>query len=114
MDEVCYKTGGSVVLSDSFSTAIFKQSFIRFFKKQEEDEQDGENSEYLDMGFNATLEVKTGVDLKIEGLIGNATSLPFNKTVPANERMISANIERENQQLEIVQCQSTIDLCIIF
>lgn len=97
MDEVCYKTGGSVVLSDSFSTAIFKQSFIRFFKKQEEDEQDGENSEYLDMGFNATLEVKTGVDLKIEGLIGNATSLPFNKTVPANERMISTNIVGEGK-----------------
>ena len=66
------------------------------------------------MGFNATLEVKTGVDLKIEGLIGNATSLPFNKTVPANERMISTNIVGENQQLEIVQCQSTINLCIIF
>ena len=49
------------------------------------------------MGFNATLEVKTGVDLKIEGLIGNATSLPFNKTVPANERMISANIVGEGK-----------------
>ena len=34
MDEICYKTGGSVVLSDSFSTAIFKQSFIRFFKSK--------------------------------------------------------------------------------
>jgi protein transport protein SEC23 len=87
MDEVCYKTGGSVVLSDSFSTAIFKQSFVKFFKKQETED---ESTAFLDMGFNATLEVKTGVDLKIEGLIGNATPLPFNKTTPANERMISS------------------------
>ncbi|KAG7665034.1 uncharacterized protein J8A68_001442 [[Candida] subhashii] len=84
MDEVCYKTGGMVVMCDSFSTAIFKQSFIKFFNKQD----DG-NSEFLDMGFNATLEVKVPHDLKIEGLIGNATALPFNKTITQNERMIS-------------------------
>ncbi|KAK6200266.1 uncharacterized protein RJT21DRAFT_121165 [Scheffersomyces amazonensis] len=71
MDEVCYKTGGTVVMSDSFNTAIFKQSFIKFFKKQSED------SDFLDMGFNATLEVKCSVDLKIQGLIGNATALPL-------------------------------------
>ncbi|EMG47690.1 SEC23 Protein transport protein SEC23 [Candida maltosa Xu316] len=91
MDEVCCKTGGSVVLSDSFSTAIFKQSFIKFFKKQEEEDDENEHGEYLDMGFNATLEVKTCTDLKVEGLVGNATSLPLNKTVPANERMVSIN-----------------------
>lgn len=101
MDEVCYKTGGSVVLSDSFSTAIFKQSFVKFFKKLESvegnEEQNADAGEYLDMGFNATLEVKTGVDLKIEGLIGNATPLPLNKTTPANERMISSNITGEGK-----------------
>lgn len=86
MDEVCTKTGGVVIMTDSVSTAIFRQSFARFFKKQET------NNEWLDMGFNSTLEVKVCQDLKIEGLIGNATSLPFNKTVIANERMIS---ERE-------------------
>ncbi|KAI3406455.2 hypothetical protein KGF56_000586 [Candida oxycetoniae] len=83
MDEICYKTGGSVVLSDSFSTAIFKQSFTKFFKKQHD------YNEYLDMGFNSTLEVKVCSDLKVEGLVGQATALPYNRTNPINERMIS-------------------------
>ena len=73
-------------MTDSVSTAIFRQSFARFFKKQEI------NNEWLDMGFNSTLEIKVCQDLKIEGLIGNALALPFNKMVAANERMIS---ERE-------------------
>ncbi|CAI5760421.1 unnamed protein product [Candida verbasci] len=87
MDEVCLKTGGLIVMSDSFSTAIFKQSFGKFFKRQREDEEI--ENDYLDMGFNATLEIKTSTDLKIQGLIGNATSLPLNKSVPVNDRMIS-------------------------
>ncbi|RLV91196.1 Protein transport protein SEC23 [Spathaspora sp. JA1] len=85
MDEVCYKTGGVVVMSDSFTTTIFKQSFLRFFKKDEFD--------YLDMGFNATLEIKTSPDLKIQGLLGNATSLPYNKTIAHNERMFTTSAD---------------------
>lgn len=87
MDEICYKTGGVVVMSDSFSTAIFKQSFIKFFKKQDED-----NSEYLDMGFNATLEVRATSDLKVEGLIGNATALPVRKDNPFAEKTVSQTV----------------------
>ncbi|KAI5949541.1 hypothetical protein KGF54_005418 [Candida jiufengensis] len=90
MEELCCKTGGVVVMSDSFSTAIFKQSFTKFFKKQE---TDSDTEDYLDMGFNATIEVKTSSDLKIEGLIGNATALPYNKLIPSNEKMISVTKE---------------------
>lgn len=74
MDEACYKTGGVCVLSDSFSTAIFKQSFLKFFRKQENGADD-----FLDMGFNASLEVRTASDLKVQGLIGTATALPQRK-----------------------------------
>lgn len=84
MDEVCYKTGGVVVMSDSFNTAIFKQSFIKFFNKQQE-----ENSEYLDMAFNATLECRTTLDLQIQGLVGNATKLPYRKDNRYIEPIIS-------------------------
>jgi hypothetical protein len=42
-------TGGEIVLSDGFNTAIFKQSFIRLFSKNHEG--------FLNMGFNASLEV---------------------------------------------------------
>lgn len=44
------KTGGIVILSDSFNTSIFKQSFQRIFLK------DGQN--HLIMGFNATFDVQ--------------------------------------------------------
>lgn len=43
-------TSGVIILSDSFNTAIFKQSFMRVFTK----DMDGQ----LNMGFNATLEVQ--------------------------------------------------------
>ncbi|KAJ3019085.1 GTPase-activating protein S23 [Thoreauomyces humboldtii] len=59
-------TNGYMVLSDSFNTAIFKQSFIRMFSKDAEG--------YLQMGFNATLEVQTTRELRVCGLIGPAIS----------------------------------------
>lgn len=59
-------TGGSMILSDSFSTAIFKQSFQRMFTKDEQGS--------LLMGFNATFDVITTKDLKVCGLIGGAVS----------------------------------------
>ncbi|TPX68583.1 hypothetical protein SpCBS45565_g03043 [Spizellomyces sp. 'palustris'] len=59
-------TNGFMVLSDSFNTAIFKQSFIRVFNK----DADG----FLQMGFNATLEVQTTRELRVCGLIGPAIS----------------------------------------
>ncbi|KAJ2643173.1 GTPase-activating protein S23, partial [Coemansia sp. RSA 1694] len=64
-------TGGSMVLTDSFVTAIFKQSFQRVFEKEErEDDVPG----YLLMGFNATLEVQTTKELKVCGMIGPGIS----------------------------------------
>ncbi|ODV61834.1 GTPase-activating protein SEC23 ASCRUDRAFT_75106 [Ascoidea rubescens DSM 1968] len=60
-------TGGVLLLSDAFTTAIFKQSFLRLFNKDD----DG----FLSMGFAAQFEVKTSRELKISGLIGHATSL---------------------------------------
>lgn len=45
-------TNGVMVLSDSFATSIFKQSFLRVFSK------DAEGN--LEMGFNATFDVQVG------------------------------------------------------
>lgn len=74
MDEVSAKTGGVVVMCDSFSTSMFKQSFIRFFRRI-----DDEESSDLDMAFNATLECRTTNDLQIQGLVGHASALPLRK-----------------------------------
>jgi protein transport protein SEC23 len=59
-------TGGKLVLTDSFRTSIFKQSFIRLFN------QDSEG--FLEMGFCGTLKVNTTQELKISGLLGHASS----------------------------------------
>ncbi|KAH9973826.1 hypothetical protein BGW80DRAFT_1437143 [Lactifluus volemus] len=59
-------TNGVIVLSDSFSTSIFKQSFLRVFNKDDQGN--------LAMGFNATFDVQTTKELKVSGLIGHAIS----------------------------------------
>jgi protein transport protein SEC23 len=59
-------TGGHLILSDSFTTSIFKQSLMRMFSTDEEGN--------LDMAFNATLDVKCTKEIKVSGLIGHAIS----------------------------------------
>lgn len=66
MRSLSNSTGGALVLSDSFTTSIFKQSFMRLFSTDE----DGN----LEMAFNATLDVKTTKEIKVSGLIGHAVS----------------------------------------
>ncbi|EPS58382.1 hypothetical protein M569_16432, partial [Genlisea aurea] len=60
------KTGGLVVLSESFGHSVFKDSFRRIF-------EDGEQS--LGLSFNGTLEINCSKDIKIQGIIGPCTSL---------------------------------------
>ncbi|KAK9898719.1 hypothetical protein P389DRAFT_141717 [Cystobasidium minutum MCA 4210] len=59
-------TNGYMILSDSFNTKIFEQSFVKIFERDENDE--------IAMGFNATFDVQTTKELKVSGLIGHATS----------------------------------------
>lgn len=66
MKTLTNSTNGFMILSDSFATSIFKQSFQRIFAKDDEGN--------LQMGFNATFDVQTTKDLKISGLIGHAVS----------------------------------------
>lgn len=67
MRSVTSATGGVMVLTDSFTTAIFKQSFIRMFNTDQEGN--------LEMGFLGNLMVKVSKELKISGLLGHAISL---------------------------------------
>lgn len=59
-------TGGAMILSDAFTTSIFKQSFQRMFNK--------DSNGFLQMGFNASMDVLTTKELKVNGLIGHAVS----------------------------------------
>lgn len=60
-------TGGHIILTDSFTSSMYKQSFARIFNKDAEDN--------LLMAFNANLEVLTTKELKVTGLIGHAVSM---------------------------------------
>ena len=53
-------------MTDSFTSSMYKQSFVRIFNKDEQDN--------LLMAFNANLEVLTTKELKVTGLIGHAVS----------------------------------------
>eukprot|EP00941_MAST-03F_sp_MAST-3F-sp1_P006026 g6026.t1 len=66
------KTGGAVVLGDSFGQSVFKNSFKRMFTK----DANGD----LDMAFAGTLEVLTSREFKVCGAIGTCSSL--GKTAP--------------------------------
>ncbi|ODH12905.1 protein transporter SEC23 [Paracoccidioides brasiliensis] len=67
MKGLANSTGGHMILTDSFTSSQFKQSFVRIFDKDQNDN--------LLMGFNASLEVLTTKELKVTGLIGHAVSL---------------------------------------
>ncbi|XP_010908064.2 protein transport protein SEC23 E [Elaeis guineensis] len=60
------RTGGLVVLAESFGHPVFKDSFKQIF-------EDGEQS--LGLSFNGTLEINCSKDIKIQGVIGPCTSL---------------------------------------
>ncbi|PKA49667.1 hypothetical protein AXF42_Ash004208 [Apostasia shenzhenica] len=60
------RTGGLVVLAESFGHPVFKESFKRIFES-------GEQS--LGLSFNGNLEINCSKDIKIQGIIGPCTSL---------------------------------------
>lgn len=72
MKSLSNSTGGVMILSDAFTTSIFKQSIQRIFNK--------DANGFLQMAFNATMDVLTTKELKVSGLIGHAVSL--NKKAP--------------------------------
>eukprot|EP00252_Welwitschia_mirabilis_P010672 TRINITY_DN2409_c0_g2_i1.p1 TRINITY_DN2409_c0_g2~~TRINITY_DN2409_c0_g2_i1.p1 ORF type:complete len:767 (+),score=109.01 TRINITY_DN2409_c0_g2_i1:318-2618(+) len=60
------RTGGLVVLAESFGHSVFKDSFKRIFEV-------GDNA--LGLAFNGTFEAFCSKDIKIQGIIGPCTSM---------------------------------------
>ncbi|KAM7489195.1 hypothetical protein LguiB_026679 [Lonicera macranthoides] len=69
------RTGGLVVLAESFGHSVFKDSFRRVF-------EEGEQS--LGLSFNGTLEIHCSKDIKIQGIIGPCTSMEKKGPAVAN------------------------------
>lgn len=61
------KTGGYMVMSDSFSMGVFKDSFRKMF--------DTDQNGYLQIGFNAKIQVFTSREFKCCGAVGGLASL---------------------------------------
>ncbi|EPR59669.1 Sec23/Sec24 trunk domain-containing protein [Toxoplasma gondii RUB] len=59
------KTGGCVVMGDSFSINVFKDSLRKFFET--------DSTGFLKMGFNAKIEVLCSKEFKVCGAIGPCT-----------------------------------------
>ena len=72
------KTGGLVVLGDSFTQSVFKESLRRVFKRFP-DYAPGSNAGALEMGFGAGLEIVTSRDFKIAGAVGPCCSMKQKK-----------------------------------
>ena len=62
------RTGGYIVMSESFTGNIFKQSFKAVFARDS-------TGQYLRMAFGGALEVLTSSEFKVCGAIGNCNSL---------------------------------------
>uniref|UniRef100_A0A224XJ36 Protein transport protein SEC23 n=1 Tax=Panstrongylus lignarius TaxID=156445 RepID=A0A224XJ36_9HEMI len=67
MKQCCNSTGGHMVMGDSFSSSLFKQTFQRVMSRDQKNE--------FKMAFNGVLEVKTSRELKVMGAIGPCVSL---------------------------------------
>lgn len=65
----CTRTGGQVVLDDSFTHNVFTGSLRRLFATDPDDNND------LAIAFNAEMQVLTSKEIKITGALGNVVSL---------------------------------------
>jgi protein transport protein SEC23 len=67
MKVMCDKTGGYMVMGDSFSTHVFKDSFRNVFNVDE--------AGYLQLGFHAEIDIKCSREYKCSGAVGGLASL---------------------------------------
>ncbi|KNC83904.1 protein transporter Sec23A [Sphaeroforma arctica JP610] len=66
MKSLCNFTGGHLVLGDSFTSSLFKQTYAKVFQKNSKGE--------YEMAFNASMDVKCSPQMKICGVIGTCIS----------------------------------------
>ncbi|KAF8695146.1 hypothetical protein HU200_037757 [Digitaria exilis] len=60
------KTGGIVVLAESFGHSVFKDSLLRIFQSADDN---------LGLSFNGIIEINCSKDVKVQGIIGPCASL---------------------------------------
>jgi protein transport protein SEC23 len=86
------RTGGYMVMSDSFSVHVFKSSFCKML--------DCDEQGYLNTGFSAKIEVFTSPELKCSGAVGGVSSLGKSR----NQRSVSETEIGEGGTCQWVAC----------
>lgn len=65
-------TGGVVILADGFGEEVFRRSFLKIFERDGSAPGQGSTpGGLLQMGLNATIQVATSPELKVQGAIGH-------------------------------------------
>lgn len=72
-------TNGFIIMADSFNSTLFKQSFQKVFEK--------DANGHLKMGFHATMEIKLGNGVKVEGAFGCCASAGVKNAIVSENEM---------------------------
>ena len=67
------KTGGIILMIDSFKNSVFKQSFNKYFEVKES--EDGNGQPHFKFGSRGILQLQCSKELKICGVIGSCVSM---------------------------------------
>lgn len=95
------KTGGLVVLAESFGHSVFKDSLKRIFQSGEHD---------LGLAANGIFEINCSKDIKVQGIIGPCASLE-KKGPLASENVIG---QGNTTAWKMCGLDKTTSLCLIF
>ncbi|TYZ59310.1 hypothetical protein PybrP1_001189 [[Pythium] brassicae (nom. inval.)] len=89
------KTGGVIVLADSFGQSVFRESFRRMFSKFSEEAAECDK-DHLTMAFAASLEVLTSREFKVAGAIGPCAALKRQGAAPKNVSEVEIGVGGTN------------------
>ncbi|DBA03011.1 TPA: hypothetical protein N0F65_003199 [Lagenidium giganteum] len=89
------KTGGVIVLADSFGQSVFRESFRRMFSKFSDEAADCDKDQ-LTMAFAGSLEVLTSREFKVAGAIGPCAALKRQGAAPKNVSEVEIGVGGTN------------------
>uniref|UniRef100_H3G930 Protein transport protein SEC23 n=2 Tax=Phytophthora ramorum TaxID=164328 RepID=H3G930_PHYRM len=89
------KTGGVIVLADSFGQSVFRESFRRMFSKFSDEAADCDKDQ-LTMAFAASVEVLTSREFKVAGAIGPCAPLKRQGAAPKNVSEVEIGVGGTN------------------
>ncbi|ODV58110.1 vWA-like protein, partial [Ascoidea rubescens DSM 1968] len=92
-------SGGSIIVTDSFKTNLFKQSFLKLFQSEFSTHINKDTSQFQSQNLSShqdsLLKISVSNNLKIRGLIGNATSLKNHSIMSSDDEFFKNGLTNE-------------------